>query len=230
MSEQNLESIEEDSNIITKSNASSKTNLVSSQSNLASKSNLASGKSFGSKGNLMGKSFGSKGNLMGKSFGSKGNLMGSNSNLLKSRKNSQVVEKEKPQGNAVVFENTYRLKPLVKFAAGEVTRLINAALHRNLEKVKYDHEKLPELIAKISNELLAEIKSILLLIELNYERYKIVVQIEIGEHKGQGVKVASRCIWDTTTDTWASGNFRNVFLINKGTLFAVCMVFGCYFE
>lgn len=48
-------------------------------------------------------------------------------------------------------------------------------------------------------------------LELNYERYKIVIQVEIGEFKGQGIKVGSRALWDVTTDTFASGSFRNVF-------------------
>ena len=45
---------------------------------------------------------------------------------------------------------------------------------------------------------------------MNYERYKIVAHVEIGEFKGQGIKIGSRALWDVTTDTFASGSFRNV--------------------
>ncbi|KAI8895952.1 Tctex-1 family-domain-containing protein, partial [Globomyces pollinis-pini] len=165
----------------------------------------------------------SRGNLAStKALGSKNNLRGSFNNL--SRFPSQTLKKaverrdSVPQANAVVYENTYRLKPDTKFGAGAVSKIIDTVLIKNLTKMKYEHEKVPELISTISNEILAEVK------KLEYDRYKIVVQVDIGEFKGQGIKVASRCVWDTTTDTWASGSFRN------SKLFAVAMVYGCFYE
>ena len=47
-------------------------------------------------------------------------------------------------------------------------------------------------------------------IDLEFDRYKIVVQVDIGEFKGQGIKIASRALWDTNTDTYASSSFKNV--------------------
>ena len=106
-----------------------------------------------------------------------------------------------------------------------MTAIIKATLQKTLNGKKYEAEKVPELITSISNEILAEVKSMFLVIstcispqlllpplflELGYERYKIVVQVDVGEFKGQGIKLASRCVWDTTTDTWASGSFKNV--------------------
>lgn len=41
-------------------------------------------------------------------------------------------------------------------------------------------------------------------------RYKIIVQVVLGEMKNQGVRVASRCLWDTDTDNYASVSFKNV--------------------
>ena len=60
--------------------------------------------------------------------------------------------------------------------------------------------------------------------ELDLPRYKIVVQVAIGEKaRGvmvgrtavktraiTGVRVASRCLWDTDTDNYASYSFSNV--------------------
>jgi hypothetical protein len=46
--------------------------------------------------------------------------------------------------------------------------------------------------------------------ELDYPRYKIVVQVVMGENKLQGVRVASRCLWDPETDNFATYNFRSV--------------------
>lgn len=44
--------------------------------------------------------------------------------------------------------------------------------------------------------------------ELGYARYKLLVQVTIGEKKGQGIRLASRCMWDTSTDNCASESFE----------------------
>ena len=41
-------------------------------------------------------------------------------------------------------------------------------------------------------------------------RYKIIVQVTVGQVKDQGVRVCSRCLWDTSVDNYASTNFENV--------------------
>ncbi len=59
---------------------------------------------------------------------------------------------------------------------------------------------------------------------LNYPRYKIVVQVVLGQNKQQGVRVATRCLWDTETDNYASYTFTNE------SLWCTAMVFGLYTE
>ena len=41
-------------------------------------------------------------------------------------------------------------------------------------------------------------------------RYKIIVQVTLGQMKDQGVRVASRALWDTATDNYASVEYANV--------------------
>jgi hypothetical protein len=45
---------------------------------------------------------------------------------------------------------------------------------------------------------------------LNLPRYKYLVQVVIGEQKGSGVRMGSRCFWDDQTDSVASETFLNV--------------------
>lgn len=45
---------------------------------------------------------------------------------------------------------------------------------------------------------------------LGKTRYKVVVQTTIGQYKDQGIRVTSRCLWDSTTDNYASCNYSNV--------------------
>ena len=62
------------------------------------------------------------------------------------------------------------------------------------------------------------------LAELNIPRYKIVVQVGLGEVRGQGVRVASRCLWDTESDNQASYSFKN------DSLWCSVIVFAFYAE
>jgi hypothetical protein len=45
---------------------------------------------------------------------------------------------------------------------------------------------------------------------LGLPRYKYAVQVVVGENKGQGVQMGSRCIWDPATDGQASETYANV--------------------
>eukprot|EP00760_Papus_ankaliazontas_P039979 PhM_4_TR9825/c3_g1_i1/m.73403 len=60
--------------------------------------------------------------------------------------------------------------------------------------------------------------------EMGYERYKTVVQVTITESAGQGIRVASRCLWDPDTDNYAE------VVISTEYLHCVVLVFGLYWE
>ena len=60
--------------------------------------------------------------------------------------------------------------------------------------------------------------------ELNLPRYKFMVQVMIGEQRGQGIRTGTRAFWDNDTDNYASESFSN------DSLFAVAVVFGAYFN
>ena len=54
-------------------------------------------------------------------------------------------------------------------------------------------------------------------------RYKIVVVVQIGQNTNQGVRVASRCLWDDKRDTFASASFSNKHMWAVGEVYAVLM-------
>merc|ERR1712205_124653 len=54
---------------------------------------------------------------------------------------------------------------------------------------EYDEADAKEWSIEISEDVKARVK------ELAYKRYKIIVQVTIGELRDQGVRVASRCLW-----------------------------------
>lgn len=47
-------------------------------------------------------------------------------------------------------------------------------------------------------------------IDLQFKRYKYIVNVVLGEQHGAGVKVGTRCIWDAEADTYAYDSFINV--------------------
>lgn len=46
-------------------------------------------------------------------------------------------------------------------------------------------------------------------VELKMPRYKLGVQVILGELKGQGFRLASKSLWDPKFDNWASYTFTN---------------------
>jgi Tctex-1 family len=47
---------------------------------------------------------------------------------------------------------------------------------------------------------------------LNVPRYKYIVQVVMGEQKGEGIQIGSRFFWDSDTDKFATESFSNVSL------------------
>jgi hypothetical protein len=60
-----------------------------------------------------------------------------------------------------------------------------------------------------------------LAIELDLPRYKFMVQVAIGEQRGEGARMGLRCFWDSTTDNYASDTYTNDSLFCVATAYAV---------
>ncbi len=51
----------------------------------------------------------------------------------------------------------------------------------------------------MANEIKQAVK-----LQCGIPRHKIIVQLVVGQNDGQGVRVASKCLWDTNCDNWTS--------------------------
>ena len=96
--------------------------------------------------------------------------------------------------------------------------VIQNVVSRNLDGKEYDHPEAKRQAETIVNEIRAALKM------LAIPSYKIVVQSVIGQVNGQGVRVASKCLWDSANDNYSTFTYSNA------SLFCTCMVFGIYFE
>lgn len=117
----------------------------------------------------------------------------------------------------VLYENTYKLQPERKFHSSAAQRVINEQLETYLKSETYD----PNASAQMTKTLAQIIKDAVK--DLKYDRYKIVCVVTIGEllNGDVGIMQASRCVWDTNWDTFASGIYKNKTLYGVATVYAV---------
>ena len=95
---------------------------------------------------------------------------------------------------------------------------IEEVVLRNLKDKEYEHSTAKMMAELIADQIKMQVKA------LSIPSYKIVVQTVIGEITGQGVRVASKCLWDDQNDNWASFTYQN------NSLFCTGIVFGIYYE
>lgn len=116
--------------------------------------------------------------------------------------------------------NTYKVSPDAdkRFRSKDVKDAIDSVLENRLEGLSYDAEKCNFLLPSIAEEIKDKVKV------MGFDRYKLVCLVTIGKLNNQGVRVASRCLWDTATDRMASSSFCGK------DVFASAVVFGVYRE
>ena len=115
-------------------------------------------------------------------------------------------------------ENTFQIAPSYKqkFPVAHVKELISGVLEGKLRDKQYQADHSSTWTKEIADEVKNKLK------ELGLPRYKFMVQVVLGEQRGQGVRMGSRSFWDTNTDNSASHTYTN------DNLFCVCVAFGVY--
>ena len=115
------------------------------------------------------------------------------------------------------LENTYRTEPRRLFSYCKARKVIERVFG-SLEEVEYSAEECAKLAVDLCDQIRVGVKLV------SSPRYKIAVIVHIGEKNDQGLMMGSRCVWNSDFDTFASASFTN------SSLFAVGLVFACYFE
>lgn len=115
--------------------------------------------------------------------------------------------------------DTYLIRPnhQDKFKPAVVKECIREVVRERLAGVRYDSEEIQQLSNSLANSIKDRVK------KAGFDRYKLAVQVVIGEQRGQGVKMSTRCFWDSDTDGYA----EDVFITDN--LFCVAVVFGSYY-
>ncbi|KAL3815483.1 hypothetical protein ACHAXA_000720, partial [Cyclostephanos tholiformis] len=118
---------------------------------------------------------------------------------------------------------TYHLKPEdenARFSESKARHIVKEILDSELQwrvDNKWDKQIFETLSKSIADKIKEQCKT-----SMNIPRYKIIVQVTIGQMKDQGIKITSRCLWDTATDNYASVSFQ------KQHIWASAIVFAMY--
>jgi hypothetical protein len=100
----------------------------------------------------------------------------------------------------------HALRPAYKnsFHPAVAKEMIKQVLVAKLKDKTYN----PEITSQWSRDIADEIK--MKLKELHLPRYKYVVNVAIGEQRGEGIRIGCRCFWDSDVDSCAQETFMNV--------------------
>lgn len=120
----------------------------------------------------------------------------------------------KAQGTQQQQEYQIKPKQREKFRPSQAKEIINQVLEQKLKNLTYND--IQNVIKLVADEIKYKLK------DLQLPRYKFMVNVIIGQQKGQGVRVGTRCFWDYDTDSMASQYYIN------DSLFCLVTVYGVY--
>ncbi|XP_022100952.1 tctex1 domain-containing protein 1-like [Acanthaster planci] len=134
--------------------------------------------------------------------------------------NSQRAVDAADEAGQLRYENSYRMqpKPGCHFRPEKVEAIMNEVLESELSHKRYVPENGPELVKRLSEEIKHKVKL------LCFERYRLVVFIQVGQIEGADTMVISRCVWNTETDCYATATFQN------GWVYAIATTYGIYLD
>ena len=110
--------------------------------------------------------------------------------------------------------NTYNLNPEFCFQENKIYDIVQ----EEMNGIDLQNMSPSKICTDLSNKIKARVKL------LPFSRYKYIVTVTVGDCLQQGLKIASRCIWDEKRDGYLSIPFKH------GTLFIIINVFALYFS
>ncbi|XP_067011097.1 dynein light chain Tctex-type protein 2B isoform X2 [Anabrus simplex] len=101
------------------------------------------------------------------------------------------------------------------FRPDNVKEVIHDVLHDGLRGKVYSEESADVWAKSIADNLRNKVR------DMGYPRYKLIVQVVLGEQQGAGIKIASRCLWDADSDNYASYVFMNETIFCMAAVYAI---------
>ncbi|CAG4946801.1 unnamed protein product [Colias eurytheme] len=125
----------------------------------------------------------------------------------------------KPTSKQVrTYQPTYQLNPRKRFNTEIIEKILRRIVDSELEEIEYSEKAVPELCISLAENIRTAIK------EENYDRYRIIVLVTIGQRRQQSVHMFHSFLWDHDRDAFASYNFENC------QIYANVVVYGVYLD
>lgn len=121
-------------------------------------------------------------------------------------------------GSVVQKEPTYRLEPNRIFSSVLVKNTLKTFLTDRLGGFRYNSKICSKMSKILSDEIKEKVKA------LQFDRYKIVAIVMIGDKSNQGTVVASEAVWNPSVDNYATYTY-----VNKD-IYCTAIVYGLYNE
>jgi len=144
----------------------------------------------------------------------------------KEKKNKDEQRPSMPIGGMAVqakptarYAPTYRLEPKNPLRQERLEIIIKAEMDKNYNEDYTFHPKYSlHMAAQVSEDIKIRIKA------LNFDRYRYIVLITVGEYLMQGLYSMANFLWDAEKDGYVN------YTIETSKFFAVCSVFYIYFD
>src|SRR6218665_940399 len=138
------------------------------------------------------------------------------------RRGGTTVAGSEQQPGGRIIQNTYQLQPRLPLCHSIIEKLTYEVLSELLEGVQYAANMAAQLTKDVTSILTDRLKSV---IDLKFPRYRVVVQVSVGNTCSHpSISVASLCLWNKETDTYATATYSN------SSLYAVALIFAIYLE
>ncbi|XP_068620600.1 dynein light chain Tctex-type 5-A-like [Battus philenor] len=117
-----------------------------------------------------------------------------------------------------IYQPTYQCNPRKRFNEEIVKKILKQHMEAELQEVEYNDKTIPELCLSLAENIRDAIK------EENYDRYRIIPVVTIGQKRQQSVHMFHSFLWDHQRDAFASFNYENCHI------YANVVVYGIYLD
>lgn len=107
------------------------------------------------------------------------------------------------------------MEPDEKYDICSIKRIIDDVLEEKFKDFEYNPLEVGPLCKRTSLTIKDAVK------KLGLDRYKIVCTVTVSQNRGQGVKQASRFLWDANRDNWVDSMYANSSLVVQATLYTL---------
>lgn len=109
----------------------------------------------------------------------------------------------------------------ILFHAPTVEKLLKDAMDVELGPLgskEYDEDESKTALSNLAEKVKKEIKE---KYSAASKRYKLIVSVNVGERKDQGVRVAIRCLWNDVADSYVTASYLNPMIWATTTVYAI---------